>query len=248
MHFEHRAGQGGDGLAQLDDARVERAVRDALERDRAGGLAERSHHHRATGAGALLVDQRIVRAPDRGELPGGGGTADCRILIDRLVHRRGDGAHQVRPFLELRAVRDSVDANLAVVHEADAHAVTGESGGKVGRERGARGDEAVVRGGRGHHLEHRLELVARLATRVHLLLAEHELEAGRTPVELAQRGLQVGVGPGRDVHYDHPVQPARRTRPGSRVKVLAGAPSLAALFGATTPRRSTSACCAVGVR
>ena len=155
----------------------------------------------------MLVDQRVVRAPHERRAAGRRRHGHRCVLVDRFVHRGGDAAHQVRALLELRAVRNGVDADLAAVHESDAHPVAGEPGGEIGRERGAGGDEPVVGGGGGDHFEDGLELVARLADARHLLLAEHQFEAGRAPVQLAERSLQVRVRTGRDVEHDHAVQP-----------------------------------------
>ena len=68
---------------------------------------------------------------------------DGRLLVDGLVHRGADGAHEIRPLADVGRMGHRAYANAAPPDEPDAHAVAGEPGGDRRDERRGRGDETA---------------------------------------------------------------------------------------------------------
>ena len=206
VHVQHRAGQPGHRLAQLDDGPFDRFGGRALQGHRPDHLASGGQRHAQRGADAVGAHKVLVGARHRRSHALGRRIPHCRALVDGFVHGGSDGAQQIGALLELRTVRHGVDLDLPAAQEPDAHALAMQPGRELGGQRSGRGGEAVMGGGGGHQLQHRLQALfgGRLASDD--IAGEQHLQAGGAPVQLAQCRLQLGLGAGRHVEHHDPAQ------------------------------------------
>ena len=73
---------------------------------------------------------------------------DRRVLLERLVHRFTDRAHEIGLRFEVRAVRHGDEPRIAAIDESDADAIEMQRRGHFAGERGG-GDAESLMGNNG---------------------------------------------------------------------------------------------------
>src|SRR6188472_3591060 len=112
-------------FAELDVRRIERLVGRTLQCDGAQHTVVLGQRDRTDGVLAMLTRERLMGTHDM-MLSVRRGNDNDRLLIDRLLHRHFDGAHEVGPLAKNGAVGESGEPDVVAVQKANANALAAE--------------------------------------------------------------------------------------------------------------------------
>ena len=206
LELEHGAGKRRDGLAHLHRRRVERAIGRTFQGEPADDASAGRDGNGAHRARPALTGECRLRAGHCGPGAAGRRMDKSHLLIDRLVHGRGDRADEVGLLPELRAVGHGTDVDAAASHEPEADPIAIEARRERRHEGGCRRVEAVLLDRSRGQIEHGLEPLLDRHVLGCFITAEQDLEPREAPLELPLDGLELGLGAGGHVEDDDAVE------------------------------------------